>query len=87
MPNAAVTAFRRSLKNKAQRARSWGERARAKGLELGVDVGASPSFLERSGAWRAEVLPDKESELIEAFATLLEDADPAGAIIGLAEDT
>lgn len=87
VPNAAVTAFRRSLKNKAQRARSWGERARAKGLELGVDVGASPSFLERSGAWRAEVLPDKESELIEAFATLLEDADPAGAIIGLAEDT
>jgi hypothetical protein len=82
----AVAVFQKGLKNKAQRARSWGERARAKGLQLGVDVGASPSFLERSGAWRSEVLPDTESELVEAFATLLEDADPGCAIVGLAEE-
>jgi hypothetical protein len=78
----AVAAFQRGLKNRVQRARSFGERARAKGLRLGIDVGASPSFLERSGA-----LPDTESELIEAFATLLEDSEPGAAIVALAEES
>ena len=82
----AVAAFLKGRKNRVQRVRSFGELARAKGLRLGIDVGASPLFLERSGAWRAEVLPDTESELFEAFATLLEDSDPGAAIVALAEE-
>lgn len=82
----AVAAFQKGRKDRVQRVRSFGALARAKGLRLGIDVGASPSFLERSGAWRAEVLPDTESELFEAFATLLEDSDPGAAIVGVAEE-
>ena len=83
----AVAVFQKGLKNRAPRVRSFGERVRARGLRLGVDVGASPPFLERSGAWRAEVLPDTESELFEAFATLLEDSERGVAIVALAEET
>ncbi len=83
----AVAAFQKGRKNRVVRVKSFGDLARARGLRLGIDVGASPSFLERSGAWRAEVLPDTESELFEAFATLLEDSDPGAAIVALAEET
>lgn len=86
VPAEAVAAFQRDLRNRTQRAKSFGERARAKGLRSGVDIGASPPFLERSGAWRGDVLPDAESELFEAFATLLEDAEPGMAIVALAEE-
>jgi hypothetical protein len=87
VPAEAVAAFRKGLAKRSQRARSFGESVRAKGLRVGIDIGASPPFLERSGAWRAEVLPDTETELFEAFATLLEDAEPGMAILALAEDT
>lgn len=86
VPAEAVAAFQRDLRNRTLRAKSFGERARAKGLRSGVDIGASPPFLERSGAWRGDVLPDVEAELFEAFATLLEDAEPGMAIVALAEE-
>jgi len=86
VPPAAVAAFQKGLRKRSERAQSFGEGARAKGLRVGFDVGASPQFLERSGAWRAEVLPDAEAELFEAFVTLLEDADPGVAIVAIADD-
>lgn len=86
VPAEAVATFQRDLRSRTQRAKSFGERARAKGLRSGVDVGASPPFLERSGAWRGDVLPDAEAELFEAFATLLEDAEPGMAIVAVAEE-
>lgn len=85
VPAAAVAAFQEGLANRSLRARSFGERVRAQGLRVGIDIGASPPFLERSGAWRAEVLPDTETELFEAFVTLLEDAEPGVAVVALAE--
>ncbi len=87
VPAEAVAAFQRGLRERTKRARSFVERARAKGLRAGIDIGASPPYLERSGAWRGEVLPDAETELFEAFATLLEDAEPGVAIVTLAEET
>jgi hypothetical protein len=87
VPAEAVAAFQGALSNRKQRARSFGERARAKGLRVGVDIGASPRYLERSGAWRGEILPDTETELFEAFATLLEDAEPGVSIVAVAEET
>jgi hypothetical protein len=85
VPAAAVAAFQRGLRNRSERVKAFRDGARAKGLSVGFDVGASPEFLDRSGAWRAEVLPDSETELFEAFATLLEDADRGVAIVVLAE--
>lgn len=86
VPSAAVAAFQRGLRKRSERVKSFREAARARSLRFGSDIGASPQFLERSGAWRAETLPDSETELFEAFATLLEDADPGVAILAIAED-
>lgn len=86
VPAAAVAAFQRGLRKRGERVKAFRDAARAKGLSVGFDVGASQQFLDRSGAWRAEVLPDSETELFEAFATLLEDADRGVSIVVLAEE-
>jgi hypothetical protein len=86
VPAAAVAAFQGDVTSRTLRARSFRERTREKGFRVGIDIGASPPFLERSGAWRAEVLPDTETELFEAFATLLEDSEPGVAVVALAEE-
>ena len=86
VPPAAVAAFLRGLRKRGERVDAFRQGARARGLSVGFDVGASQQFLDRSGAWRAEVLPDSETELFEAFATLLEDSERGVAIVVLVEE-